>query len=295
MRPLVVGLVAMMLSACAARPVAGAPPGSHRLHIVAAENFWGSLVSQLAGPGAQVTSIERDPNADPHQYEANASTARAFADADYVIVNGVGYDTWADKMLAANPRPDRRVIDIGALVGKKEGDNPHLWYNPSFVTAAADRMTLDLKALDPSRADAYDAARGRLDQAFAPFRARVAQIKAAHPGAPVGATESIFVYMAQALGLDLTTPPELMTAVAEGNDPPASAVTTFDDQIRRRRIDVLVYNQQTSTAVTANLRMLADRAGIPTVAITETVPAAMSFEAWQTAELDALSRALGTR
>src|SRR5580704_6357413 len=86
--------------------------GSKVLQVVAAENFWGSIVSQIGGSHVQVLSIVSDPNADPHEYESNASDARAVANADYVIENGVGYDSWMDKLLSADGNDlDRKVLN----------------------------------------------------------------------------------------------------------------------------------------------------------------------------------------
>ena len=122
------------------------------INVVAAENFWGSVVSQLGGAHVRVLSIVTNPNTDPHDYESSASAARAVAEAGYVIQNGAGYDDWMSKLLAANPETGRRVYDIGATLGKHPGDNPHLWYNPAYVTMACDHIEADLKALDPKDA-----------------------------------------------------------------------------------------------------------------------------------------------
>ena len=102
------------------------------LQVVAAENFWGSLVSQIGGSHVQVLSIVSDPNADPHEYESNATDARAVATANYVIENGAGYDSWMDKLVGAGSSPNRKVLNVATLLGKKEGDNPHFWYNPDL-------------------------------------------------------------------------------------------------------------------------------------------------------------------
>jgi zinc/manganese transport system substrate-binding protein len=118
------------------------------LNIVAGENFWGSIVSQLAGKAGNVTSVVTDPNADPHNYETSSDDARAFAGADYVVLNGAGYDAWADKLLSGNPNAKRKVFNVADLLGKKEGDNPHFWYSPDYVSKVVDQVEADLKGLD---------------------------------------------------------------------------------------------------------------------------------------------------
>src|SRR5262249_14910336 len=119
------------------------------VQVVAAENFWGSIATQVGGSHVHVTSIIVDPNADPHSYEPTAADARTVASAQYVIVNGAGYDPWADKLLQANPTSGRKELNMGDSNGKHEGDNPHMWYNPDYVTAVANKIRDDLKALDP--------------------------------------------------------------------------------------------------------------------------------------------------
>ena len=281
-------LVGLVLSACAApQPVASAG-----MAVVAGENFWGSLASQLGGSKVSVLSVVTDPNADPHEYETSAADARAFAEARLVILNGAGYDTWGQKLLDANPSAGRRVLIVADLLGKKEGDNPHFWYSPAYVTKVVDRITTELQAIDPADADYFDRQHQQATSRLQPYLDEVAAIKQRYAGTPVGSTESIFVYLAEALGLDLTTPPAFMNAVAEGNDPPASAVAAFQDQISRHQIKVLVYNSQTTTAVTTNVKSLAAR-HIPSVPVSETIqPPTLDFQDWQLKQLQALEAAL---
>jgi zinc/manganese transport system substrate-binding protein len=261
--------------------------------VVAAENFWGSIVSQLGGSHVRVLSIVTDPNTDPHDYESSAAAARAVAEAGYVIQNGVGYDDWMSKLLGASPNPARRVFDIGAYLGKRPGDNPHLWYNPDYVTAAENHIEADLKALEPRYKAYFTARRRATDAAFAQIRAELAQIKRTDAGQPVASTESIFVYLARYLGLKLISPPAFMSAVSEGNDPPAASVAEFTRQLSAHQADVLVYNKQTATALTTSMRELALQHHVPVIGVTETIqPPGTSFERWFSAELAALSGAL---
>lgn len=305
-RPVVILLAAAALVAvgCSARTAATAGGGSPdaggparipvgTLNIVAGENFWGSLVAQLAGRAGNVTSIVSDPNADPHTYQSSSSNARAFATADYVVLNGAGYDAWADQLISGNPNAKRKVFTVATLLGRREGDNPHFWYNPAYVTQVVNQIESDLKSLDPADAAYFGAQRTALDQAFTPYLARLAEIKSQFAGRPVASTESIFVYLAQYLGLNLISPPEFMKAVAEGNDPPAPSVAAFQSQLTAKQAGVLVYNLQTATDVTSNLKKLAAQAGIPTVGVTETIqPPDATFEQWFGAELQALQNGL---
>lgn len=268
-----------------------ATPGS--INVVAGENFWGSIASQLGGSKVSVHSVVTDPNADPHEYETNAGDARAFADSDLVILNGAGYDNWGQKMLDANASNHRQVLNIAQLLGRKPGDNPHFWYEPASVEAVADKITADYKVIDPGNALFFDQQRAAFTAALMPYLQRLAGIKTRFAGTPIGSTESIFVYMAKTLSLNLISPPEFMNAIAEGTDPPASAVATFHDQIANRKIKVLVFNLQASSAITASLKQLAQQSNIPLVGVSETLqPAGVTFQEWQIAQLTSLEAAL---
>jgi zinc/manganese transport system substrate-binding protein len=282
--------VAVMLSACGSPAASGQPP---MLQVIAGENFWGSIAVQLGGDKVSVTSIVSNPNADPHDYESSTSDARAFATADYVILNGAGYDDWGSKLLAANPNAHRKLLTVADLIHKKAGDNPHFWYDPTWVERVADAITDDYKAIDAADAGYFDQQRAMFKIALRPYHMRIASIRSNFSGVPVGSTESILVYMAEALGLDLISPPEFMQAVAEGNDPPANAVAQFHDQVANRQIKVLVYNSQTSSNLTDSIKKLARDEGIPIVGVSETLqPADATFQEWQDAQLLSLQNAL---
>jgi zinc/manganese transport system substrate-binding protein len=273
----------------------GAPRQTRMIYVVAAENFWGSIAGQLGGSHVAVLSLVSDPNADPHEFESSAASALAVAVADYVIQNGAGYDDWITQLMAASPSSHRRVLSIGPLVGRYPGDNPHLWYDPAYVTAAENRIEADYKALDPRDAAYFSARRAATDAAFAGVRAQLAQIRRQDAGKPIASTESIAVYLARYLGLKLISPPAFMTAVSEGNEPPAASVAQFQRQLAAGKADALVYNEQTATALTTSMRELAARAHIPVVGITETIqPPQESFQRWFGAELAALRHALAT-
>ena len=288
-----IGLLALTLSACGSP---SGPTGSRTLQVVAGENFWGSIASQLGGTHVTVTSVVTNPNADPHDYETSSVDARVFATADYVILNGAGYDDWGNKLLAGNPNDARRVFVVADLLHKKAGDNPHFWYNPDWVEQVADHITADYEALDEADRGYFDQQRAALHQAMQPYHQRITSIRNAFHGTPVGATESIFVYLAQALDLNLISPPAFMQAVAEGNDPPAGSVAEFQNQLTSRQTKVLVVNVQTASNLVDGLKTLAADKGIPVVGVSETLqPADATFQAWQLAQLQTLENALGAQ
>jgi zinc/manganese transport system substrate-binding protein len=288
----VLGAVVSLATACGI----STSSDSATIRVVAAENFWGSIATQLAGSRATVRSIITNPQTDPHAYEPTASDARAIAGADFVIENGAGYDPWAQKLIDANPSSSRALLDVGKLNGVSEGGNPHMWYSPTFVRNVIDAITAQLQRLDSadtsyltSLHDTY------LTTGLKQYDDLRAEIKQKYSGAPVGATESIFAYLAFDLGLNLISPPGFLKAISEGTDPTAADKATMDAQIASKQIKVLVFNSQNSTP---DVQALVDKArakGIPVTSVTETLdPANLTFQDWQSKQLQALLGALAS-
>ncbi len=294
-RPGTALLAALALLASGCGGVAASGAGSaDGVRVVAAENFWGSIAAQLGGAKASVRSIIVDPATDPHSYEPKPADARSLATAQLAIVNGVGYDSWAPKLLAANSAPGRVTLNIGDLFALKEGDNPHRWYDPADVEAVANAITAELKKLDPKNAAYYDRQRVAFEQrGLAEYHRLIAQIRARYAGVPVGASESIFALQSPALGLRVITPYGFMKAISEGTDVTAQEAITTRQQISAHQIKVWIYNAQNATPDVQRLTQLARAAQIPVATVTETLsPASYSFEQWQAAQLEGIARAL---
>jgi zinc/manganese transport system substrate-binding protein len=262
--------------------------------VVAAESFWGSIAAQLAGSRARVQSIIADPGTDPHSYQPTAADARRIANASLVIVNGVGYDSWARELVQASGKPERTLLDVGALVGAREGANPHRWYYPADVLRVVAGISAAYERADPRQA-AYFAARRRSFEtsSLRRYDELRAQIAARYAGVPVGYSESIFEGLGDDLRLRLMTPPSFARAIAEGTDVSAADKRAVDEQASRHRIDVWVLNSQNVTPDVRRVTQLAEASRIPVVRITETLdPAGATFEQWQEDQLEALLAAL---
>ena len=283
----------LLLAGCA-RSTASPVASAGKLPVVAAENFWGSIASQLGGSKVAVDSIIVNPNTDPHSYEATASDGAAIARSRMAIVNGIGYDGWASKLIAANPASGRVVLDVGKLLGLSEGENPHQWYSPSSVQRVIAEIVLDYERLDP-KDTAYFEQRGAAFQAreLADYNRLRSAIRARYGGVPVGYSESIFQPLGEDLGLRLLTPYSFAKAVAEGVDVGAAHKQTVDRQAEERSIKVWVYNSQNVSPDVQRVNQLARAAHIPITTITETLsPPSDTFEQWQAAQLASLSAAL---
>jgi zinc/manganese transport system substrate-binding protein len=287
-------LAPALLASCTSDTSSALPTGNNGvLRVVAAENFWGSIASQLGGKQANVTSIVSDPNTDPHDYESNPSDARLLASANFVILNGAGYDTWANQLLSAQPAPDRTVFTVADLLGKKDGDNPHFWYDPAYVFEVMSKITADYKVLEPAQSPYFSQQYSVTMRAFAPYGKLLTYIRQHFAGQPVASTESILQYLAEYLHLDLVTPYSFMRAVAEGTDPPTQSVATFVRQIQEKDFKVLVYNVQTVTPLTTSMKQQAAAQNIPVIGVSETIqPPIDTFEEWMSGELSTLVNAL---
>jgi zinc/manganese transport system substrate-binding protein len=262
------------------------------VHVLAVENFYADLVNQIGGQCVITTTILSDPDADPHEYQPAASDVRAYQSAQLVVENGLGYDDFSDRILATlSAQPE--LIRVGDVLGLQTGTNPHVWYSASAVARVRGVILTRLEQLEPGAAVYFDAQAATLDQRFSTYAGLSDQIHSQFAGTAVGATESIAQYAADSTGLNLVTPREFMDAMAEGNEPSARDIALFQDQVRNRRIRVLIYNTQTVTTLTEQLKTMAEQNGIPLVGVSETMPdGVQTFEGWQATELALLLRAL---
>jgi zinc/manganese transport system substrate-binding protein len=273
---------ALTLTAARAEPV----------KIVAAENFYGDVAKQLGGANVSVSSILTNPDQDPHLFEASASTARSIADARIVILNGADYDPWMVKLLSASPRSSREVVEVAALVDKKAGDNPHLWYAPNTMPALAKRLTALLATVDSDHRADYQQRLNRFERTLKPLNEKIAMLRQKYAGVPVTATEPVFGYMATAIGVNMRNE-DFQLAIMNNSEPSPSQIATFEKDLRTRTVKVLLYNNQASEETTKKMQAIAKDTGVPVVGISETEPPGTTFQEWMLSQLNALEAALG--
>ncbi|MGH7033163.1 MAG: metal ABC transporter solute-binding protein, Zn/Mn family [Stellaceae bacterium] len=270
---------------------AAAPVSASPLAIVAAENFYGDVAQQIGGNAVMVTSILANPDQDPHLFELSPSAARAIADARLVIANGAGYDPWMDKLLGATRGTDRRSIVVAELVGKKPGDNPHIWYDPGIMLAAAKALARDLSAVDAAHAADY---RGRLEQfedSLRPIETKIAALRRRFAGTPVTATEPILGALFAALDLNVRGE-AFQRAIMNDTEPSASGIAAFETDLKTHRVRLLVHNSQVSGPVVRRMVALARAERIPVLGVTETEPRGKDYQSWMLGVLDAVDLAL---
>ena len=263
------------------------------IQVVVSVDQWGDIVKQLGGSCAEVTTIIENSSVDPHDYEPTVADIAKLSSAELVVVNGADYDPWADDAAkAVSPSP--AVVNGGEVVGVRQGDNPHLWYSPDFVTQISKAITAELSTLQPTAAPYFTTRAADWDKALEPYLAEIASIRASSAGKPFGSTESVFDDMAAAVGLENLTPQGYQNATANSSDPAPGDVAEFQQALRDRTMAVLVVNTQTEGAVPEQIREVATSAGVPIVEVTETVPPGVdSFVEWQLSQLRALRAALG--
>ena len=289
------GLVA---TGCSSGSSGSSDPGSSgRVVAVGAENEYANVIGQIGGKYVKVTAIESNPNTDPHTFEASPSVASAVSAAQLVVQNGIGYDTYMNKIEAASPSSTRKIIDVQNLLGLPNSTpNPHLWYSPRTMPAVAKAVAADLSKLQPSHTKYFDANVRKFDASLQPWYQAIAKFKAAYAGTPVAVTEPVGDYMLQAAGADIMTPFTLQADIMNGVDPSPQNVSLEDGLFTSHKVKVFVYNQQVTDALTASFLSQAQKDGIPVVGVYETMPVpGYDYQSWMLAEVRALRKAVADK
>jgi zinc/manganese transport system substrate-binding protein len=268
-----------------------APAFADPVKVVAAENFYGDLASQIGGANVVVTSILSNPDDDPHLFEASPETAKALSDAKVVIVNGVDYDPWMEKLLNAHKAPGRKEIVVGALVGHKPGDNPHLWYDPAYMKAAGKALVADLTAVDPAHKANYEQGYAKFVDSLKPLDDKITAMRKSYAGEPVTASEPVFGYQAGLIGLKVHNE-KFALAIMNNAEPTPSEVAAFENDLKGKKVKAMLYNAQASEPAVGKLVDLAKANGIPVVGVSETEPSNSTYQDWMMGQLDALDKAL---
>jgi zinc/manganese transport system substrate-binding protein len=290
----VLAAVALLGAACSAGPGATvAADSAVPVPAVGAESQYANVISQVGGQYVRTSAIQRNPNADPHAFETSASVAQLVSSASLVVQNGLGYDTYMNRIEAAAPSAARRVIDVQHLLHLPDSTpNPHLWYRPSTMTAVARAVAADLGRLQPAHAAYFRARAAAFGTSLQPWYAALAQFKRAYPGTPVAVTEPVGDYLLQAAGTRNLTPFGFQADVMNGLDLPPQYVSLENSLLTGHKVKVFLYNQQVTSSLTASFLATAQRSGVPVVGLYETMPAGYDYQSWMLAETHALQRAV---
>jgi zinc/manganese transport system substrate-binding protein len=278
---------AVALVVLASLPAVAAQP----VNVVAAENFYGDVARQIGGQTVNVTSILANPDEDPHLFEASPSVARSLSGAQIVVYNGIDYDPWMADLLRASKAPNRKVIVVADLIGKKTGDNPHIWYDPATMVAVAQAMKDALVAADPENKAQYEQRLVAFKTSVKPIQDKIAELRQRSTGVSATATEPVFGYMFEALGMDVRNEP-FQLAVMNDTEPSPSQIAAFQSDLKAGKVKLLVYNSQASDPLADRMLKLARASNIPVVGANETEPPGSTYQAWMLGELEAVDKAL---
>ncbi len=293
LRTLVTLCVAAFLAACGASTTPSPNGPGQLINVLGAENFYADLLAQIGGNRVRATSILNDPNADPHAYEASPSAAAAVADAKVVVVNGIGYDDFMQKLLSSSNKPDRIVINVQQLLGLTDDVNVHIWYEPKTMPRVADAVATALARIDPQNGAYFDAQKERYLTSLKAIDDKIAALRTKYSGMPIAFTEDVAGYMTDDIGLRLLTPLSFMRAIEQGIDPAPADVAAERDLITGHKVKALLYNSQVTSPVTKDIHDLAERNNVPIVGVAETIPGQYrTYQEWMLGQLGDLERAL---
>lgn len=279
---------------CAAAAGCSGTVGEHGVTAIGVENQYADIIAQIAGPYAHVTAIETDPNTDPHEYEVSPAVAREIATADLIVENGLGYDSWAGKIIAASANSRRKVIDVRRVLDLPRSTfNPHLWYDPQAMPAVARAIAAALSEIEPAHNAYFTAQERRFDASLARWKATLAAFARRYPATPVAVTEPVANALLEAAGCTILTPRSLQLAIMNGNDPSPQDVAAQQALLSGHRVKLLIYNRQVTNPLTESFLELARKNGIAVVGVYETMPTpGYDYQTWMQAQTQALIRAV---
>ena len=277
-------------------PSAGAATAGVDVAVVAGENQYGNVASQIGGAYVKVYSVDSNPNTDPHTYEATPSVGQKIAKANLLIENGVGYDSFMDTLASASPNPARQVINVQHLLGfPNSTPNPHLWYDPKTMPAVAQALASDLSSLDPAHASTFRSNEARFVASMQPWLKAIAAFKTRYGGTTAATTEPVADYLLMAMGINNLTPFQFQADIMNGSDPSPQDVSLEKGFFTKHQVKVFCYNQQVTDALTDSIRQDAEKAGVPVVGVYETMPVpGYDYQSWMMAELNAVQKAITT-
>ena len=210
-----------------------------------------------------------------------------------MIQNGLGYDAFMSRMESAAPSSHRAVITIADVLGIHGSDaNPHLWYDVPRLNQIAAAIAAGLEQADPANRGSYKSGLARFEASLAPLRSQVAALKKRFAGRPVAYTEPVPGYLLAAANIPNLAPEAFTRAIEDGSEPSPAAFAGMTGLMSDHKVKVLLYNSQAVSPITARIRSAAQKAGIPVVGVSETLPPGKTFQSWQLGQAKALYRAL---
>jgi zinc/manganese transport system substrate-binding protein len=285
--------VTLCLAACASSP---AKSENGLVRIVASTNVYGDIARRVGGDLVDVVSIVSDSARDPHDYSAEAHDRLTVSQADIVIKNGGGYDSFLDPVVST-ARKDVVVlnaVDFSEDKNDAQGNrfNEHVWYDVATVQRITSALVDALGDRSPSGSATFHANGESFAADLKGLRDSEAALAAAHSGRSVAITEPVPLYMLEASGLVNATPAAFSDAIEQNTDVPPGILAQTLDLFAKRSVGALFYNEQTGGPQAEAVVAAANANGIPVVPIAETLPPGENYIGWMRKNLGAISGAL---
>jgi len=291
-----VAAVALAAAGCGSGGATEAANGATVISAVGAENEYANVLGQIGGRYVRVSAVLDNPNTDPHTFEASPKVAQEVSSAQLIVQNGVGYDSWMNKIEAAAPNSERKVITVQQVLGLPDSTpNPHLWYDPATMPAVAKAIATGLSALQPAHKAYFQARLTAFNQSLAPWRNAIAQFKATYPGTTAATTEPVADYLLTAMGIKNLTPFRFQADIMNGTDPSPQDIALVNSLFAQHKVKLFAYNQQVTDTLTASIRDNAVKAGVPLVGVYETMPTGYTYQRWMLAEVNAIEKAVASK
>jgi zinc/manganese transport system substrate-binding protein len=285
-------LAAVVVAGCGGSADGAGSDG--KISAVGTENEYADVIEQIGGKYVDVSAVLSDPNTDPHSFEASVSVAQQVGRADVVVQNGLGYDSWMEKIESASSSDSRDVIDVQELLGLPDSTpNPHLWYKPETMPAVAKQLVADFSEIQPEHKSYFEANLKRFEASLQPWLTSLTDFATKFPGAAVATTEPVADYLLEAAGIENLTPFSMQADIMNDADPAPQAVALQESFFSEGKADAFVYNQQVTDSITEKFLDSAAANDVPVVGVYETMPSGYTYQRWMEAELKALEEAVG--
>lgn len=268
-----VGLLALVTTACADKKEA--TNQSDKISIVTTINVYSDIAKNIVGKYGTATAIIDKSSIDPHDFNPTTADAKKLTKANIIVANGLGYDSWMNKLAKS---VDKKPVLVGEdLMGLKKGDNPHIWYNLNMPTKYVDYLVKRLSKLDKKHA-AYFKANGEK------YLAKVDKIKNLvktdkSNKKPVYVSEPVFDYALEEAGYKVGDK-EFEEAIENGTDPSPKMINQMNTEIKEKKIAFFVNNTQASSSTVKAFVKLAKKNNVPVLNVRETIPNNTTYLAW---------------
>ncbi|TBU98295.1 metal ABC transporter substrate-binding protein [Stutzerimonas kirkiae] len=239
-RVLLLGLLATLLA-----PAAQAD--GKRLRIGITLHPYYSYVSNIVADKADVVPLI-PAGFNPHAYEPRAEDIKRIGTLDVVVLNGVGHDDFADRMIEVSERPDIPVIEANANVpllaatgqaarGAGKVVNPHTFLSISATVAQVNNIARELGKLDPANARFYTSNARAYAKRLRGMRAQALGKLTAAPNADfrVATIHGAYDYLLRDFGLEVTA----VVEPAHGIEPSPSQLKKTIDQLKNLDVKVI--------------------------------------------------------